>query len=218
MKSSRPFFANPRRAGAVAGMLGVFAGVVQAAPPAPREGVDYQLVLAKPPQGDVVEIRRRGDIYRHALVGETGGGIILFRASTGEAAVIERDAIYMMEMSPTELGGFDAPAMMAGLVDGPVEWTEGTTREIAEALCTDHTGTGMREGAPIEAEFCVTEDGIILSIRIGGSGQVGRVLEATELRVGRQPLELFDFPVIPEEAREAMESRDPGDAAPVPAQ
>ncbi len=216
MNSSRPFFAASRRTGAVAGVFCLLAGVAQAAPPAPRDGVDYQLVLAKPPQGDVVEIRRRGDIYRHALVGETGGGVILYRASTGEAAVMEREAIYMMEMSPSELGGFDAPAMMAGLVEGPVAWSEGGTREIAETMCTEHTGSGTREGAPVEATFCVTEDGIILSIRVGGAGQVGRMLEASELRIGNQPLELFDFPVIPEEAREAIEAPDA--VAPAPAE
>ncbi len=206
MTASRPRLSMSLRAGLLAGLCCGLAVTAQAAPPSPREGVDYRLVLAVPSRGDVVEIRRRGDIYRHALVGETGGGIILYRASTGEAAVIEREAIYMMEMSPSELGGFDAPAMMAGLVEGPVEWSEGATREIAGATCTDHTGTGMRDGAPVDATFCVTEDGIILSIRVAGAGQIGRVLEASMLRIGTQPLELFDFPVIPDAAREAMEN------------
>jgi hypothetical protein len=42
------------------------------------------------------------------------------------------------------------------------------------------------------------------------------MLEASELRIGNQPLELFDFPVIPEEAREAIEAPDA--VAPAPAQ
>lgn len=193
----------PYPAAALAALaLGLAAAVPgRAAPPAPKAGVDYEMVLAKPPQGDVVEIRRRGDIYRHALVGERVGGVILYRASTGEAAVIERDAIYMMEMAPGELGGFDAAAMMAELVDDTPVWTVGGTREIAGATCTDHSATGTREGAPVEAEFCVTADGIVLAIAVAGPGQVGTRLEATKLRIGTQPLELFDFPVIPEDAR-----------------
>lgn len=192
-------------------------GAARAEPPGPRDGVDYQLVLAKPPHGDVVEIRRRGDTYRHALVGETRGGVILYRASTGEAAVIERDAIYMMELTPSELGGFDAPAMMYGFVDGSPSWTTGGAREIAGKTCIDHTGTGLRDGAPVEAEFCVTEEGIILSVRVAGAGQVGTLLEATKLRLGTQPLELFDFPVIPADAFEQDESPAP-EAEPAPAQ
>lgn len=197
--------------------VAIQSGPAMAEPPGPRDGVDYQLVLGKPPQGDVVEIRRRGDVYRHALVGETLGGVILYRASTGEAAVMEREAIYMMELTPSELGGFDAPAMMSGLVDGTPDWTTGGAREIAGETCNDYTGTGVRDGAPVEAEFCVTEDGIILSIRVAGAGQVGTLLEATKLRLGNQPLELFDFPVVPEDAIEQGESSPPA-PAPVPAQ
>lgn len=212
----KPITPRPRRIVgglAVLGALALQAGMAAAAPPSPQAGVDYRIVLAKPPQGDVVEIRRRGDLYRHALVGEKLGGVILYRASTGEAAVVERDAIYLMQMTPSELGGFDAPAMMSGLVDEAPVWTTGATREISGATCTEHTGSGMRDGAPVEAVFCVTEQGIILSIGIGGPGQVGTRLEASEFRIGSQPFELFDFPVVPEEARQQLENA-PAPAAP----
>ena len=105
-------------------------------------------------------------------------------------------AVFVLAIPPTEIGGFDAPAMMAGLADGAVTWTTGPSRRFAGADCVEHTGTGRRNGAEVFGRYCVTDDGIVLAITTGGAGQIGRALEAVELELAPQPAGLFDAPAV----------------------
>jgi hypothetical protein len=184
---------------AVAAALGVafVATMAEAAPPAPRPGMEYRLVLRQGPEARDIEIRHRGTRYRHELLGEERAAVILYETETSAATVIDGDAVFTLTIPPTELGGFDAPAMMAGLADGPVTWTPGPGRRIAGADCTEHTGTGRKDGAAVFGRYCVTDDGIVLAITTGGAGQVGRALEAVAFEIAPQPPDLFEAPAAP---------------------
>ena len=182
-------------------------GVVwaQDTPPSPATGLDYRLVMRHGPQGEALEIRRSGPIYRHEMLGVSKQAAILYDSENGTATVIDGAEVTRFPVAPHEIGGFDASATMAGLSDEPVEWTRGEAREIAGGACNDYIAKGSRDGVALEGRFCVTADGVLLGYTLGGAGQIGRTYEASTFEIGPQPPELFEW------ARKIPEAAETGD-------
>ncbi len=168
-------------------------GAAPAAPPAPAPGLDYRLVLHQGATGPRIEIRKHAGEYLHTLMGSDPPSSIHYDTASGIATVLDGAEVVRLRLAPSELGGFDAEGMMAGLSETPVTWETGATRTIAGAGCTEHTGTGTRDGTKLIGRFCVTAEGILLAIATGGPGQTGRALEAETLEIGPQPAAPFDM-------------------------
>ena len=190
---SRPL---PRLAAiALAGFAAILPGAVRAAeaPPAPAPGLDYRALFRQGPEGRAIEIRRRGSAYLHRLPDVTPPAVIHYDLPSGIATIFDGPNVMRLALGPSEIGGFDAIAMMSGLSETPVTWEAGAERTVAGTRCTEHLGTGSRDGAAVTGRFCVTTRGIVLSIRTGGPGRIGHALEAETLEIGPQPAEPFDM-------------------------
>ena len=167
------------------------------APPSPAAGVDYRVVLKDATSGERIEIRRRGNVFRHEILDGGNSAVIFYETDTGVSTVVDDDAVYILPTGISELAGSDASAMMRGLSDSPVEWTDGDPGSVAGERCREHIASGTREGGALSGRFCVTPDGVVLAISIGGPGQVGREYAASEFARGAQPVLIFDIPRPP---------------------
>lgn len=182
------------RAGAFLAALTVLAMRPAAAePPSPVANLDYRVVFRQGPDRRAIEIRRHGSTYLHRLPEAAVRAEIHYDPETAIATIFDGDDVLRMRLGPDQIAGFDAPRMMSGLSDTQVTWAPGGTREIAGASCTDHLGTGRAGGSGLTGRFCVTDDGIVLAIEIGGPGRIGRSLTADILEIGPQSPRDFDM-------------------------